>query len=63
MKRLKSKIRRYQFLILNKIIIKLLMWMFYPYEIDDTPEERELTKKVIYNYFKIMCDEIEDKIY
>lgn len=38
--------------------------MFYPYEIDDTPEERELTKKkVIYNYFEIMCDEIEDKIY
>lgn len=63
MKRLKSKIRRYQFLILNKIIIKLLMLMFYPYEIDDTPQERELTKKVIYNYFEIMCDEIEDKIY
>lgn len=39
------------------------MLMFYPYEIDDTPEERELTKKVIYNYFEIMCDEIEDKIY
>ena len=63
MKRLKSKIRRLQFLILNKLIIKLLMLMFYPYEIDDTPEERELTKKVIYNYFEIMCDEIEDKIY
>lgn len=63
MKRLKSKIRRCQFLILNKIIIKLLMLMFYPYEIDDTPQERELTKKVIYNYFEIMCDEIEDKIY
>jgi hypothetical protein len=63
MKRLKSKIRRLQFLILNKIIIKLLLLMFYPYEIDDTPKERELTKKVIYNYFEIMCDEIEDKIY
>lgn len=63
MKRLKSKIRRLQFLILNKLIIKLLMLMFYPYEIDDTLEERELTKKVIYNYFEIMCDEIEDKIY
>lgn len=37
--------------------------MFYPYEIDDTPEAKELTKKVIYNYFDIMCDEIEDKIY
>lgn len=63
MKRLKSKIRRLQFLILNKLIIKLLLLMFYPYEIDDTPKERELTKKVIYNYFEIMCDEIEDKIY
>lgn len=63
MKRLKSKFRRLQFLILNKIIIKLLLWMFYPYEIDDTPEAKELTKKVIYNYFDIMCDEIEDKIY
>lgn len=63
MKRLKSKLRRCQFLILNKIIIKLLLWMFYPYEIDDTPEAKELTKKVIYNYFDIMCDEIEDKIY
>lgn len=63
MKRLKSKLRRIQFLILNKIIIKLLLLMFYPYEIDDTPEAKELTKKVIYNYFDIMCDEIEDKIY
>lgn len=63
MKRLKNKLRRFQFLILNKIIIKLLFLMFYPYEIDDTPKERELTKKVIYNYFEIMCDEIEDKIY
>lgn len=63
MKRLKSRLRRLQFLILNKIIIKLLFLMFYPYEIDDTPEERELTKKVIYNYFEIMCDEIEDRIY
>lgn len=63
MKRLKSILRRFQFLILNKIIIKLLFLMFYPYEIDDTLEERELTKKVIYNYFEIMCDEIEDKIY
>lgn len=63
MKKLKSKIRRLQFLILNKLIIKLLLLMFYPYEIDDTPKERELTKKVIYNYFEIMCDEIEDKIY
>ena len=63
MKKLKSKIRRFQFLILNKIIIKLLLLMFYPYEIDDTPEAKKLTKKVIYNYFDIMCDEIEDKIY
>lgn len=63
MKKLKSKLRRCRFLILNKIIIKLLMCMFYPYEIDDTLKERELTKKVIHNYFEIMCDEIEDTIY
>lgn len=62
-KRLKNKLKRFKFLILNKIIIHLLLWVLYPYSKEDTPEEKELTKKVIHNYFNVMCDEIEYIIY
>lgn len=49
--------------ILYFIITKLLFLLFYPYDITDTKEEREKTKKVINNWFTIMCENIENNIY
>lgn len=49
--------------ILNFIITKLLFLLLYPYDITDTKEEREKTKKVINNWFSIMCENIEKNIY
>ena len=55
---IKLKYKELQF-----IITKLLFLLLYPYDITDTKEEREKTKKVINNWFTIMCLEIEKEIY
>ena len=49
--------------ILHFIITKLLFLLFYPYDITDTKEEREKTKKVINNWYTIICESIEKEIY
>ena len=49
--------------ILHLIITRLLFLLLYPYDITDTKEEREKTKKVINNWFTIMCNNIEKEIY
>lgn len=49
--------------ILYFIITKLLFLLLYPYDITDTKEEREKTKKVLQNWFTIMCESIENNIY
>lgn len=49
--------------ILHFIITKLLFLLFYPYDITDNESEREKTKKVLQNWFNIMCEKIESNIY
>ena len=49
--------------ILHFIITKLLFLLLYPYDITDNKSEREKTKKVLQNWFDIMCDNIEKSIY
>lgn len=49
--------------ILHFIITKLLFLLLYPYDITDTESEKQKTKKVINNWFDIMCESIESKIY
>lgn len=49
--------------ILHFIITKLLFLLLYPYDITDNKSEREKTKKVLQNWFSIICLEIENKIY
>lgn len=49
--------------ILQFIITKLLFLLLYPYDITDNKSEREKTKKVINNWFSIMCETIESNIY
>ena len=49
--------------ILHFIITKLLFLLLYPYDITDTESEKQKTKKVINNWFTIMCLEIEKEIY
>lgn len=49
--------------ILHFIITKALFLLLYPYNITDTKEEKEKTKKVINNWFSIMCETIEKEIY
>lgn len=49
--------------ILHFIITKLLYLLLYPYDITNTESEKQKTKKVINNWFTIMCTNIESKIY
>ena len=49
--------------ILHFIITKLLFLLLYPYDITDTESEKKQTKKVINNWFNIMCENIENNIY
>lgn len=49
--------------ILNFIIKKALYLLFYPYDATNTKSEKQKTKEVINNYFTIMCNNIESKIY
>lgn len=49
--------------ILNFIIKKALYLLLYPYDKTDNESEKQNTKKVIDNYFSIMCNNIESNIY
>ena len=49
--------------ILQFIITKLLFLLLYPYNITDTESEKQKTKKVINNWFTIICENIENEIY
>lgn len=49
--------------ILQYIITKLLFLLLYPYDITDTESEKQKTKKVIHNWFTIICESIEKEIY
>ena len=49
--------------ILHFIITKLLFLLLYPYDITDDENEKKQTKKVINNWFTIMCNNIESNIY
>ena len=49
--------------ILHFIITKLLFLLLYPYYISDNKIENQKTKKVINNWFTIMCNNIESNIY
>ena len=49
--------------ILHFIITKLLFLLLYPYNITDNKSEREKTKKVLQNWFTIICENIENNIY
>ena len=49
--------------ILNFIIKKALYLLLYPYDETNTESEKQKTKRVIDNYFTIMCNNIESKIY
>lgn len=49
--------------ILNFIIKKALFLLLYPYDETNTESEKQKTKKVINDYFTIMCNNIESKIY
>lgn len=49
--------------ILHFIITKLLFLLLYPYDITDNKSEKQKTKKVINNWFTIMCNNIENNIY
>lgn len=49
--------------ILHFIITKLLFLLLYPYDITDTESEKQKTKKVINNWFEIICLKIENEIY
>lgn len=49
--------------ILHFIITKALFLLLYPYDITDTKSEKQKTKKVINNWFTIMCETIEKEIY
>lgn len=49
--------------ILHFIITKLLFLLLYPYDITDNKSEREKTKKVIKNWYTIICESIEREVY
>ena len=49
--------------ILHFIITKLLFLLLYPYDITNNEKEKKQTKKVINNWFSIMCENIENNIY
>lgn len=49
--------------ILNFIITKALFLLLYPYDETDNESEKQQTKKVINNWFTIMCENIESNIY
>lgn len=49
--------------ILHFIITKALFLMFYPYDTTDTESEKQKTKKVINNWYTIMCENIEHHVY
>ena len=49
--------------ILHFIITKLLFLLFYSYYITDNESEKQKTKKVISNWYTIMCENIESNIY
>ena len=49
--------------ILNFIIKKSLFLLLYPYDATDNENEKQKTKKVINNWFTIMCNNIESNIY
>ena len=49
--------------ILHFIITKLLFLLLYPYDITDNEKEKKQTKKVINNWFTIICESIEKEIY
>ena len=54
---------KFKYKILHFIITKLLFLLLYPYDITDTESEKQKTKKVIKNWFTIMCNSIESNIY
>ena len=49
--------------ILQFIITKALFLLLYPYDITDTESEKQQTKKVINNWYTIICENIENHIY
>lgn len=49
--------------ILHFIITKALFLLLYPYNKMDNESEKQNTKKVINNWFTIMCNNIESNIY
>ena len=49
--------------ILHFIITKALYLLLYPYDETNTEIEKQKTKEVINNWFTIMCNNIESKIY
>ena len=55
--------KKIKFKILYFIITKLLFLLFYPYDITDTESEKQKTKKVLNNWYTIMCENIENNIY
>ena len=55
--------KKLKFKILYFIITKALFLLLYPYDITDTESEKQKTKKVISNWFTIMCENIENNIY
>ena len=49
--------------VLQFIITKALFLLLYPYDITDNEKEKKQTKKVINNWYTIMCENIENNIY
>lgn len=60
-KKKKQMILKYK--ILHFIITKALYLLLYPYDITDNESEKQKTKRVIDNWYTIMCTNIESKIY
>lgn len=49
--------------VLQFVITKTLFLLFYPYDITDTESEKQKTKKVLNNWYTIICESIEKEIY
>ena len=49
--------------LLQFIITKTLFLLMYPYDITDTESEKQKTKKVLQNWYTIICESIEKDIY
>ena len=55
--------KKLKFKILYFIITKALFLLLYPYDVTDNENEKKQTKKVINNWYTIMCENIESNIY